>query len=849
MRNNYRKAGSKTLAALALAALFLAGLPGSGSGQQVRSNALVSSAQDSESDTQPLALRVYPGNDSERQALALEFGLEKVTSDSSYLPVWADRIAYNNLLARGLRVEIDEELTREIDAIQPGSGGPDTFYGGYRTVEDVEALLDGFVSSYPGLAEKIDIGDSWCKAHPGACILPEPYNGYDIWALHVTNRAIPGDKPVFWYDAGIHSREIATPEVAVRFIEWLLDGYASNADAHWLVDYHDIWIVPILNPDGHHIVESGGGGSSPYLHRKNAANDDGCSDWPPSNGSQFGVDLNRNFIRRWGCCNQSSTDPCHLAYRGMTPGSEDETQAVINKVRTLIPDQRGELDTDSAPITTTGLLQTMHSFGATHLYPSTFVPNPVPNAEDMRNMVLHFAAPDAGGSGYNTCQPPSCYAIIDGTTIMWAYGELGIPSFTTEVSGDFFLPDYSFVETIWEENRGPLIYQAKLARTPYLTTRGPDTNAVTVEPGIVTPGTQVHITATISHAWTGNVYAQNVAAAEYYIDTPPWAGGTPVVMQPSDGAFDSMTENVEADLDSTGLLPGRHIIFVRGRGIAEYEGYPSWGIVSAQFLDVVTELITPTPVATSSPTQPATVTSVPTPSATGTPTPTIVHGSPSATMVGSATPTACAIEFTDVSESHTFYSFIRCLACRGIISGYSDGTFKPGNEITRSQIAKMVSNAAGLENDPGSQIFEDVPPTHTFYAWINRLSQLGYMGGYPCGTIPEEPCEPPDNRPYFRPFANATRGQLAKIVANTAGIGGTPTGLYFTDVPEEHPFYVWIMRLTNLGVMGGYLCGGEGEPCDDQNRPYFRPFTNVTRGQASKIVANTFFPNCQTTRR
>ncbi|HKP53993.1 MAG TPA: S-layer homology domain-containing protein [Chloroflexia bacterium] len=266
---------------------------------------------------------------------------------------------------------------------------------------------------------------------------------------------------------------------------------------------------------------------------------------------------------------------------------------------------------------------------------------------------------------------------------------------------------------------------------------------------------------------------------------------------------------------------------------------------------------TSTIVPSSTSTSTATVTPIPTNTQTSVPTGTTAASATyvstsTATSVSTsvatstATVTACTITFSDVPPDHTFYSFIRCLACRGIISGYSDGTFKPGNEITRGQIAKMVSNAAGLENDPGGQLFEDVPPTHTFYAWINRLSQLGYMGGYPCGTIPEEPCEPPDNRPYFRPFANATRGQLAKIVSNTAGIGGTPSGLYFTDVPEEHPFYVWIMRLTNLGVMGGYLCGGEGEPCDDQNRPYFRPFANVTRGQASKIVANTFFPNCET---
>jgi hypothetical protein len=54
------------------------------------------------------------------------------------------------------------------------------------------------------------------------------------------------------------------------------------------------------------------------------------------------------------------------------------------------------------------------------------------------------------------------------------------------------------------------------------------------------------------------------------------------------------------------------------------------------------------------------------------------------------------------------------------------------------------------------------------------------------------------------------------------------------------------MRLSNHQVLSGYPCGGEGEPCDDINRPYFRPYNEVTRGQASKIVANAFYPNCET---
>jgi subtilisin len=201
--------------------------------------------------------------------------------------------------------------------------------------------------------------------------------------------------------------------------------------------------------------------------------------------------------------------------------------------------------------------------------------------------------------------------------------------------------------------------------------------------------------------------------------------------------------------------------------------------------------------------------------------------------------------FVDVSPSSTFYRYIQCIGCRGIISGYGDGTFRPNADVTRGQIAKIVSNAAGFNEDAGEQIYEDVPVDSPFYAWINRLSRRGYMSGYPCGTVPGEPCNAPDNKPYFRPGNSATRGQLAKIVSNAAGYGDTPPDQLFTDVAPDHPFYTWVQRLASRGYISGYACGGPGEPCDGQNRPYFRAYNNVTRGQTSKIVANTFFPECQ----
>jgi hypothetical protein len=231
---------------------------------------------------------------------------------------------------------------------------------------------------------------------------------------------------------------------------------------------------------------------------------------------------------------------------------------------------------------------------------------------------------------------------------------------------------------------------------------------------------------------------------------------------------------------------------------------------------------------------------------TVTPTPSITPPVTASATSTTVPPTACTSTFTDVDETNAFYPYIRCLACRGIISGYDDGTFRPFNDITRGQIAKIVSNAAGFDEDPGPQIYEDVPVGSPFYQWINRLSMRGHIGGYPCGLMEGEPCIEPDNLPYFRPSNSATRGQLAKIVANAAGVEGTPSGIIYSDVPEDHPFYLWIMRLTEAGVMSGYPCGAPGEPCNPQSRPFFRPSNNVTRGQASKIVANTFFPGCQT---
>ncbi len=268
----------------------------------------------------------------------------------------------------------------------------------------------------------------------------------------------------------------------------------------------------------------------------------------------------------------------------------------------------------------------------------------------------------------------------------------------------------------------------------------------------------------------------------------------------------------------------------------------------------------PTHIRTSTPTR--TYTPIYTPTQTPTRLPTQTPGGPTATQepsntatipaVSSATPTVCTLQFTDVPANSTFYAYIRCMACRGIVNGYTTGCaggspcFKPNNNVTRGQLAKIVSNSAGFQDPPSARLFQDVPPGSAFYDYSFRLASRGIIGGYACGG-PGEPCVLPGNLPYFRPSSNATRGQISKIVSNAAGYNDPPVGQTFQDVLPGSTFYTFTQRLTARSIMQGYACGGAGEPCVPPNsRPYFRPNNNATRGQVSKILANTFFPNCQT---
>ncbi len=125
---------------------------------------------------------------------------------------------------------------------------------------------------------------------------------------------------------------------------------------------------------------------------------------------------------------------------------------------------------------------------------------------------------------------------------------------------------------------------------------------------------------------------------------------------------------------------------------------------------------------------------------------------------------------------------------------------------------------------PTPMQFRDVPRNSPFYTYIECLVGRGIISGYPDDT--------------FKPNNPITRGQLSKVVSNSAGYSEQHTARTFQDVPANSTFYQFIERLASRGYVAGYACGGVGEPCGPGNLQYFRPNANVTRGQTSKIVAS-----------
>ncbi len=252
---------------------------------------------------------------------------------------------------------------------------------------------------------------------------------------------------------------------------------------------------------------------------------------------------------------------------------------------TLFPDARGEGDADAAPSDTSGIFLDIHSHGRLILWPWGHVADAAPNGVALQTLGRKLAF-------FNDHHPHQAIGLYptSGTTEDYAYGVLGRASFTYELGTTFFQSCSDFEDSILDGNLASLLYAFKVARQPYVIPAGPDVREVSLSDAAsttsVTAGTAVTLSATFDDTRYGDrggtEASQDIAAGEYYVDTPPWAEGAAAVpLSASDGAFDSQAEDGTASIDTTGWRAGRHTVFVRAK-----DADNNWGAVSAAFLFV-----------------------------------------------------------------------------------------------------------------------------------------------------------------------------------------------------------------------------------------------------------------------
>ncbi|MGW9550437.1 CAP and S-layer homology domain-containing protein [Citricoccus zhacaiensis] len=168
--------------------------------------------------------------------------------------------------------------------------------------------------------------------------------------------------------------------------------------------------------------------------------------------------------------------------------------------------------------------------------------------------------------------------------------------------------------------------------------------------------------------------------------------------------------------------------------------------------------------------------------------------------------------FSDVSANHTFLTPITWMKEEGVTTGYADGSFRPGQAITRGEAASFLYRISGDQaSNNGGRQFTDVDPTTSHYQAIRWMAKNHYSLGYGDQT--------------FRPNQQVTRAELASFVFRASEENHTATETSpFGDVSESSSHYLAISWLRAQGGTSGYADGT------------FRPGRDVTRGETAKML-------------
>lgn len=314
----------------------------------------------------------------------LDLDIAGVDTKNQIVDVLISDIDYKLLIKNGYKVTINE--------IKGVSAAPDVEY---KNPEEIELLVKEFADRYPTITKRMSIGKS--------------LEGRDIWAIKISDNPEINelDEPTLLFNSMHHAREIMTPEVSLDIIETLLNGYSSDPKITTWVNENQIWVIPMFNVDGNNKMWS-----SDKWWRKNTR-------------GGYGVDLNRNYPAGWNKCNGSSGWRSSQTYRGPSPASEPETQAMMN----FIKETRPVFDIS------------YHSYSELVIYPLGCNPERTINKDVIEKIgkeigkKLNYAAGTAWELLYNA----------DGGDIDWMYEAYQVIPYVIELNSrkEGFHPDYA----------------------------------------------------------------------------------------------------------------------------------------------------------------------------------------------------------------------------------------------------------------------------------------------------------------------------------------------------------------------------------------------------------------------
>lgn len=145
--------------------------------------------------------------------------------------------------------------------------------------------------------------------------------------------------------------------------------------------------------------------------------------------------------------------------------------------------------------------------------------------------------------------------------------------------------------------------------------------------------------------------------------------------------------------------------------------------------------------------------------------------------------------FSDVPKGYWAANYIGYMQQFGIITGYSDGSFRPDAPVTRAEFAAIASRFEKLTE--GSKSFSDVPDTYWAARYINFAATRGWVTGYSDGT--------------FKPENTITRAEVAAVTCRLLERSADQSYIRshlkelrtFSDMTESHWAYWYAMEAAN----------------------------------------------------